>query len=248
VRKPSPISDVCCDLCHAQTFPGGSSSARGTAGRFLRVAAAISVAVATTTGPFTATADARSQSGPAPRAGHVVLVAWDGFDARYLQRGVPTPNLDALAARGSVTTSTGVVPSITNPSWSSVATGAFPERTLNTAYWYDPSTGIVRGQSRDVAVETLGQSLRSAGRTLASVQWYIEHDKSVFYGNPEALYTEPVGTCAPATAGYTSASARTRTEPENLGTRKPENPFFTRLLPCAACAAAPPRRRSPAAA
>ena len=195
MRKPSPISDVCCDLCHAQTFPGGSSSARGTAGRFLRVAAAISVAVATTTGPFTATADARSQSGPAPRAGHVVLVAWDGFDARYLQRGVPTPNLDALAARGSVTTSTGVVPSITNPSWSSVATGAFPERTLNTAYWYDPSTGIVRGQSRDVAVETLGQSLRSAGRTLASVQWYIEQNKSVFYGNPEALYTETDGTC-----------------------------------------------------
>ena len=182
MRKPSPISDMCCDLCQAQTFPGGSSSARGKAGRFLRVAAAISVAVATTTGPFTATADARSQSGPAPRAGHVVLVAWDGFDARYLQRGVPTPNLDALAARGSVTTSTGVVPSITNPSWSSVATGAFPERTLNTAYWYDPSTDIVRGQSRDVAVETLGQSLRSAGRTLASVQWYIEQNKSVFYG------------------------------------------------------------------
>lgn len=116
-------------------------------------------------------------------ADHVVLIAWDGFDAKYLERGVPTPNLDALARRGSLTTSTGVLSSITNPSWSSVATGAFPERTLNTAYWYDPSADIVRGQSREVAVETLGQSLRSAGRTLASVQWFIERDKSVFYGN-----------------------------------------------------------------
>ena len=179
-------------MCCAQLRPGCSIP---TTGRYLRLAAAISLAAATATGPATSNADARSQGGPAPRADHVVLIAWDGFDAKYLQRGVPTPNLDALARRGSLTTSTGVLPSITNPSWSSVATGAFPERTLNTAYWYDPSADIVRGQSRDIAVETLGQALRSAGRTLASVQWYIEQDKSVFFGNPEALYTELDGNC-----------------------------------------------------
>src|SRR6185436_9110590 len=189
--KPLRICDTSRDMGRAQVCPGGSSPAKGTTGRYLRLAAALAVAVATTIGPVTSTADARSQSGSAPRAGHVVLVAWDGFDASYLHRGVPTPNLDALAARGSLTTSRGVAPSITNPSWSSVATGAFPERTLNTAYWYDPAADIVRGQSRDIAVETLGQSLRSSGRTLASVQWYIEHDKSVFYGNPAALYTQP---------------------------------------------------------
>jgi len=153
------------------------------------------VAAATVVGPVTSTADAGVQGGPAPRADHVVLIAWDGFDAKYLQRGVSTPNLDALTSRGSLTTSRGVAPSITNPSWASVATGAFPERTLNTAYWYDPTAGIVRGQSRDIAVETLGQALRSAGRTVASVQWFIEQDKSAFFGNPEALYTQPDGDC-----------------------------------------------------
>jgi arylsulfatase A-like enzyme len=168
--------------------------------RFLRLpaislATAISLAAASAIGAVTSSADARAQGAPAPRAEHVVLVAWDGFDAKYLERGVPTPNLDSLARRGSLTTSRGVVSSITNPSWSSVATGAFPERTLNAAYWYDPSADMVRGQSRAVAVETLGQSLRSAGRTLASVQWFIEQDKSVFYGNPEALYTQPGGSC-----------------------------------------------------
>jgi arylsulfatase A-like enzyme len=168
---------------------------KGPTVRPFRLAAVIAVAAATAIGPVTSTADARVQGGTAPRADHVVLIAWDGFDAKYLQRGVSTPNLDALARRGSITTSTGVLPSITNPSWSSVASGAFPERTLNTAYWYDPSADIVRGQSRAIAVETLGQALRSAGRTVASVQWYIEQDKSAFYGNPEALYTEPDGDC-----------------------------------------------------
>lgn len=159
-----------------------------------RLAAGVLLAAAATVATLPA-AHAAPQRSAGPLADHVVLVAWDGFDAKYLERGVPTPNLDALAHRGSTTTSTGVMTSITNPSWSSVATGAYPERTLNTAYWYDATTNLVRGQSRDIAVETLGQSLRSAGRTLASVQWFIEQDKSVFYGNPEALYTQPGGSC-----------------------------------------------------
>lgn len=163
--------------------------------RFFRLSVAIALATATAMAAVTSSADAKIERSAPPRADHVVFVAWDAFDAKYLERGIPTPNLDALARRGSITTSTGVLPSITNPSWSSVASGAFPERTLNTAYWYDPSANIVRGQSRDIAVETLGQSLRSAGRTLASVQWFIEQDKSVFYGNPEALYTQPGGDC-----------------------------------------------------
>jgi len=145
--------------------------------------------------PLTSTAGGPSSRGDAPLADHVVLVACDGFDAKYLERGVPTPNVDALARRGSISTSTGVMASITNPSWSSVATGAFPERTSNTAYWYDRSADVVRGQSRDIAVETLGQSLRSSGRSLASVQWFIEQDKSVFYGDPDALYVQPGGDC-----------------------------------------------------
>lgn len=156
---------------------------------------AVSLATTTAIAALTSTAAAQMQEVAKPRADHVVLVAWDGFDAKYLERGVPTPSLDALSRRGSITTSTGVMTSFTNPSWSSVATGAFPERTLNTAYWYDASADIVRGQSREIAVETLGESMRSAGRTLASVQWFIEQNKSVFYGDANALYTQPGGNC-----------------------------------------------------
>jgi len=131
----------------------------------------------------------------AVRADHVVLVALDGFDADYLRRGVPTPNLDALADRGSLTTSTGVMTSITNPSWAAIATGAFPRRTRTDAYRYDRDQRRVVGQSQRIAVETIGQSLRSAGRTLASIQWFIERGRSVSYGNPTALYTQPDGPC-----------------------------------------------------
>ncbi|KAB8159572.1 sulfatase-like hydrolase/transferase [Streptomyces sp. 3MP-14] len=134
-------------------------------------------------------------AGPAPRADHVVLLVWDGFDPAYRHR-VATPNLDALAERGFVGTSLGVAQSITNPSMSTLATGAFPERHGNTAYVYDPAAGAAVGQSRALAVPTLAESLAAQGRTLASVQWFILQDHGVRYGDPRALYTQPGGTCA----------------------------------------------------
>lgn len=143
-----------------------------------------------------ALAPTSTAAGGAPAADHVVLIALDGFDAKYLDRGVRTPNIDALARRGSVTTATGVMQSITSPSWASVATGAFPERHLNTAYWYDATTDVVRGQDRRLAVETLGEALRAEGRTVASVQFFMERGKAVTLGDPEGLYTQPTGSCA----------------------------------------------------
>jgi len=70
-------------------------------------------------------------------ADHVVLLALDGFDVEYLDLvrsgQAPMPNLERLVRRGSLATSTGVMTSITNPSWSSVATGAWPATHRNTA-------------------------------------------------------------------------------------------------------------------
>lgn len=129
------------------------------------------------------------------RAEHVVMVVWDGFDPEYRHR-VPTPNLDALARRGVVTTSTGVMQTITNPSMASLATGAYPERHGNTAYLYDPAANVVRGQTRALAVPTVAQSLAAQGRTVASIQWFILQNYGVTYGDPEALYTQPGGPCA----------------------------------------------------
>jgi endonuclease/exonuclease/phosphatase family metal-dependent hydrolase len=124
----------------------------------------------------------------------VVLFAMDGFDADYLDGRIPLPNLDRLARRGVLMSSMGVMSSMTNQSWASVATGAFPERTLNASYYLD-DTGVVRGQSRANAAQTIGESLVASGHTIASVQWFMLQDRGVSYGDPDALYTQPGGTC-----------------------------------------------------
>jgi len=132
---------------------------------------------------------------PASVENKVVFFAIDGFDADYLDGRVPLPSIEALAHRGSLTTSTGVMSSVTNQSWASVASGAFPERTLNAAYYFDPVAGVARGQSRAIAVETLAETLARSGRSVASVQWFILQNRGVTYGDPHALYVQPGGDC-----------------------------------------------------
>ncbi|MFC9561423.1 alkaline phosphatase family protein [Agromyces sp. NPDC056965] len=147
----------------------------------------------TAAGIIAATAPAASAA-PPPAADHVVFIALDGFDARYLD-DAPMPNLRHLVTRGSLTTSTGVMTSITNPSWSSIATGAWPETHLNTAYWFDAETGTARSQQRDLAVPTIAEAIRDQGGTVMSSQWFILQNHGVVYGDPDALYTQPGGTC-----------------------------------------------------
>ncbi|MBD7958685.1 alkaline phosphatase family protein [Microbacterium sp. Sa4CUA7] len=131
---------------------------------------------------------------PPPPAEHVVFIGLDGFDAAYLEEA-PLPNLRQLVKRGSLTTSSGVMTSITNPSWSSIATGAWPATHQNTAYWFDTQTGTARSQQRDLAVPTIAQSLRDQGATVMSSQWFILQNYGVTYGDPDGLYTQPGGTC-----------------------------------------------------
>jgi hypothetical protein len=162
-------------------------------------------------------------SGPAGSAGrgpadHVVFVALDGFDVEYLdlvRDGTSSmPNLQRLLRRGSVTTSTGVMTSITNPSWSSVATGAWPETHRNTAYWFNTETNTARGQQRDLAVPTIAQSVREQGGSVFSAQWFILQNYGVTFGDPDGLYTQPGGDCARRTD---DAVAVLRGEPVSSG-------------------------------
>jgi len=125
--------------------------------------------------------------------GHVILLALDGFDLEYLDGRVELPNLMSLVRRGSVTKSQGVMTTITNPSWTSISCGTYPDRTQNAAYWFDAAAGVARGQSRDSAVEGLGQSLRRQGVTIGSAQWFIMENKGVAYGDVGGLYTQPGG-------------------------------------------------------
>nr|BFE31124.1 ectonucleotide pyrophosphatase/phosphodiesterase [Actinomadura rugatobispora] len=124
-----------------------------------------------------------------------MFLGLDGFDIDYVG-DAPMPNLERLLRRGSLTTSTGVMTSITNPSWSSVATGAWPERHRNTAYWYDAASGTARGQQRELAVPTIAQAVRDQGGTVMSAQWFILQNYGTAYGDPEGIYTQPGGECS----------------------------------------------------
>jgi len=150
----------------------------------------------------------------AAERGLLIFIALDGFDIEYLDGRVPLPHLRSLARRGSLSTSTGVMTSITNPSWTSISCGTHPDRTHNAAYYYDEAAGVARGQSRDSAVEGLGQAWRRQGVLMASAQWFILQDKGVSYGDPDGLYTQPEGRID---ARVDDAIAMLRGEPVNSG-------------------------------
>ena len=123
---------------------------------------------------------------------HVILVDWDAFDLDYLSRA-PTPNIDALASRGSLSIAESTFTTKSNPARASMSTGAYPEVHGNAAYYFDESSGEAVGQTRFLAAETISQALVAEGRTTAAVQWYMVQDHGASYGDPEHLYLEPGG-------------------------------------------------------
>ncbi|MDQ3680915.1 MAG: alkaline phosphatase family protein [Actinomycetota bacterium] len=123
---------------------------------------------------------------------HVVLIDWDGFDPDYLGRA-PTPNLDALVSRGSLSIGRGTFQTVSNPARASMSTGAYPEVHDNAAYYFDPAADVARGQERYLEAETIAEVLAAEGRTLASVQWYMVQNHGATYGDPEHLYVQPGG-------------------------------------------------------
>ncbi len=135
----------------------------------------------------------RPEAGPSTgRPEHVILVDWDGFDPDYLGRA-PTPNLDALTSRGSLSIADGTFPTISNPARASMSTGAYPEVHGNAAYYFDDGSNEAVGQTRSLSAETITGALAAEGRTTAAVQWYMVRDHGSSYGDPEHLYLEPGG-------------------------------------------------------
>ena len=134
--------------------------------------------------------DAASPANSSPE--HVILVDWDGFDPAYLNRA-PTPNIDALTARGSLSTAKSTFQTISNPARASMSTGAYPEIHGNAAYYYDDKTGEAVGETRFLAAETITEALAAAGKTAVSVQWYMVEDHGTSAGDPDHLYIQPDG-------------------------------------------------------
>lgn len=165
------------------TSPGRSVSRRAVLAAGAGTAAALAL-------PSVAAAAEGAAGGQ--RARHVVLVGWDGFDPAYLDL-VETPHLDALTRRGVVGTTTGCFPSITNTSWASVVSGAWPHTHLNTPYFLDPATGRAVSQHRTLEAQTIAEVVTAAGGTVASVQFFILQNHGVVFGDPRALYVQPGG-------------------------------------------------------
>jgi hypothetical protein len=135
----------------------------------------------------------RPEGGPQTgRPGHVILVDWDGFDPDYLGRA-PTPNIDALASRGSLSTAESTFTTKSNPARASISTGAYPEVHGNASYYFDERSNEAVGQTRFLAAETISQALAAEGKTTAAVQWHLVRDHGSSYGDPEHLYLEPGG-------------------------------------------------------
>ena len=126
------------------------------------------------------------------RPEHVILVDWDGFDPDYLSRA-PTPNIDALASRGSLSKAESTFTTKSNPTRASMSTGAYPEVHGNAAYYFDEESNQAVGQTRVLAAETISQALDAEGRTTAAIQWYMVQDHGTSFGDPEHLYVEPGG-------------------------------------------------------
>ena len=126
------------------------------------------------------------------RPEHVILVDWDAFDPDYLARA-PTPNIDALARRGSLSTAQSTFTTKSNPARASMSTGAYPEVHGNAAYYFDEESNRAVGQTRFLAAETITQALAAEGRTTAAVAWYMVQDHGDSTGDPEHLYVDPGG-------------------------------------------------------
>lgn len=158
----------------------------------LMAAVALAAALSASAGPPVSAQVETSDDTTGRRPKHVVLVDWDGFDPDFLGRA-PTPNLDALVARGSMSIGRSAFHTVSNPARASMSTGAHPEVHDNAAYYFDPVSGTARGQERFLAAETIAEVLASEGRTLASVQWYMVQNHGATYGDPEHLYVQPGG-------------------------------------------------------
>jgi predicted AlkP superfamily pyrophosphatase or phosphodiesterase len=129
---------------------------------------------------------------PTGRPEHVILVDWDGFDPDYLGLA-PTPNIDALARRGSLSIAESTFPTKSNPARASMSTGAYPETHGNAVYYFDERSDEATGQTRFLAAETICEALAAGGKTTAAVHWYMVQDHGTSYGDPEHLYVETGG-------------------------------------------------------
>jgi predicted AlkP superfamily pyrophosphatase or phosphodiesterase len=135
------------------------------------------------------------QAQGAPRAAHpVVLISIDGLKPEYVleadRHGLAIPHLRALRARGSYATGvTGVVPTVTYPSHTTLVTGAAPARhgivSNNTFDPYNRNQGGWYWYASDIRVPTLWDAVAQAGRTTGNVHWPVTVGARITWNLPQ---------------------------------------------------------------
>ena len=147
----------------------------------------------------------RAQEKSAPL---LVMVSIDGLRPDYVTaadaHGAKVPNLRRFMKEGAYAEGvTGVVPTVTYPSHTTLVTGVWP---ATHGIWgnttFDPLQKNYQGwywYTEDIRVETLWDAAAKAGRTTASIQWPVTVGAKITWnipefwraGTPERRQTDP---------------------------------------------------------
>jgi predicted AlkP superfamily pyrophosphatase or phosphodiesterase len=131
-------------------------------------------------------------AGAASAAAHKLLViSVDGLDWRYLRdrdaQGLSIPNIRKLMAKSQTADGvTGVWPTITWPSHTSMLTGVRPaEHGILANAGGPPDPALSYWSATKIRVPTLTQCLVSSGRTVGAVNWPVTVDAKINWNLPE---------------------------------------------------------------
>lgn len=123
-------------------------------------------------------------------AQHVVLISIDGFRPDfYLEEKWPAPNLQEMAKSGARALGvTGVFPSVTYPSHTTIITGRTPNHHgiyYNAPFEPTGQTGRWFWESELIKVPTLWDGVKKAGLKSASFIWPVSVNAPIDYNLPE---------------------------------------------------------------
>ncbi|WP_341903413.1 ectonucleotide pyrophosphatase/phosphodiesterase [Sandarakinorhabdus limnophila] len=117
---------------------------------------------------------------PAAAAPPVLMIAIDGLRPQEWQRrdnGLDLPALRGLAASGTSAAVTGVLPTVTYPSHTTLLTGTAPrQHGIANNLTFDPLRQNADGwywYASDIKADTLWQAASRAGRTVVNVHWPV---------------------------------------------------------------------------
>jgi predicted AlkP superfamily pyrophosphatase or phosphodiesterase len=117
-----------------------------------------------------------------PQASRVIVISLDGLDIRYLQKrdrfGLKIPTLRRLLNEGVMAQVTGVYPSVTYPSHTSIVTGASVARhgVYGNEVFEPPDqtqTGRWYWYARDMRAETLWDAATKSKLSTALISWPV---------------------------------------------------------------------------